>query len=181
MTAARSARLAACTAATVLLAGCSFFGSLFGPDKPKPKDLEPIAAPITVRSAWNLGVGAVEFPLTIAVNGNVLTARHDRRRRCSPSKPRPAAMLWRVNVGGKIAAGVGSDGTTSAVVTREGDLVALAGAQVKWKQAAGGARRDRAAGRRRSHLRARRRSLGAAPSTPPTASSYGSSSGPAIR
>ena len=42
-------------------------------------------------------------------------------------------VLWRVNIGGKISAGVGSDGTTSAVVTREGELVALEGAQVKWK------------------------------------------------
>jgi outer membrane assembly lipoprotein YfgL len=131
--AARSARLAACTAATILLAGCSFFGSLFAPDKPKPKDLEPIAAPITVRSAWNLGVGAVEFPLTVAVNGNVLTLGATDGTVLAV-EAETGRVLWRVNIGGKISAGVGSDGTTSAVVTREGDLVAVEGAQVKWKR-----------------------------------------------
>jgi outer membrane assembly lipoprotein YfgL len=130
--AARSARFAAGAAATLLLGSCSFFGSLFGPEKPKPKDLEPIAAPITVRQAWNLGVGAVEFPLTVAVNGNVLTlGASDGTVLAIESET--GRVLWRVNIGGKISAGVGSDGTTSAVVTREGELVALEGGQVKWR------------------------------------------------
>jgi outer membrane assembly lipoprotein YfgL len=42
--------------------------------------------------------------------------------------------LWRTNIGARITAGVGSDGTRSAVVTDAGDLVLLEGGDVKWKQ-----------------------------------------------
>jgi hypothetical protein len=117
----------------MLVAGCSVFDSLLGPDKPKPKDLEPIAAPITVRPAWNSSVGAVGFPLTVAVNGNVLTlGATDGNVLALDAEG--GRVLWRVNVGGRITAGVGSDGTTAAVVTREGELVALEGGAVKWKK-----------------------------------------------
>lgn len=130
--AGRSARFAACMAATVLLAGCSFFSSLFGPEKPTPKALEPIAAPIAVRQVWNVAVGAVEFPLTVAINGSVLTLGATDGTVLA-LEAETGSVLWRANVGGKISAGVGSDGTIAAVVTREGNLVALERAQVKWK------------------------------------------------
>jgi len=124
------------TVAALLLGGCSWFSSLFGPDRPKPKDLEPIAAPITVRPVWNQNIGAVEFPLTVAVNGNVLTlAASDGTVLAIEAESGRA--LWRTNVGARISAGVGSDGTIASVVTRDGELVALEGGQVKWKKPLG--------------------------------------------
>jgi outer membrane assembly lipoprotein YfgL len=45
--------------------------------------------------------------------------------------------IWRMNVGAKIGAGVGSDGRTVAVVTRDGDLVAIESGQIKWKKPLG--------------------------------------------
>jgi outer membrane protein assembly factor BamB len=42
-----------------------------------------------------------------------------------------------MNVGARLSAGVGSDGKTAAVVTRDGDLVAVADGQVKWRKALG--------------------------------------------
>ena len=77
---AARARVAPALAAAVaagLLAGCSVWNSMFSAEKPKPKELEPIAAPITVRPVWNQSIGAVQFPLTVAVNGNVLTLAGD--------------------------------------------------------------------------------------------------------
>jgi outer membrane assembly lipoprotein YfgL len=122
--------------AAALLGGCSWFGSLFGPDRPKPKDLEPIVAPIAVRPVWNQNIGAVEFPLTVAVNGNVLTlAASDGSVLAMEAES--GRTLWRTSVGARISAGVGSDGTIASVVTRDGDLVALEGGHVKWKKPLG--------------------------------------------
>ena len=128
----RAAQMLLGALAAGLLAGCS----LFGPDKPKPKDLEPIAAPITVRPVWNQHVGGTQFPLSVAVNGNVLTLAADDGTVLAVEADSGRA-LWRSNVGAKISAGVGSDGNTSAVVTRDGELVALEAGQVKWKKAVG--------------------------------------------
>jgi outer membrane protein assembly factor BamB len=116
----------------VVLAGCS----LFGPDKPKPKPLEPIATPITVRPAWNQSIGSVQFPLTVAVNGNVLTLAASDGAVVAVEAD-SGRTIWRANVGTKISAGVGSDGTVAAIVTRAGELVALEGGQVKWKKPLG--------------------------------------------
>ena len=116
----------------VVLAGCS----LFGPDKPKPKPLEPITAPITVRPAWNLSLGAIQFPLTVAVNGNVLTMAGSDGGVIAIDAESGRA-LWRGNVGAKISAGVGSDGKVTALVTRAGELVALENGEVTWKKPLG--------------------------------------------
>lgn len=130
-----SSALAAAVAAG-LLGGCSLFNSMFGPDKPKPKELEPIVAPITVRPVWNQSIGAVTFPLTVAVNGNMLTMAAGDGSVLAVEADSGRA-LWRANVGAKISAGVGSDGTIAAVVTRDGDLVALEGGLIKWKKGVG--------------------------------------------
>ena len=116
-------------ALAALLGACS----LLGPDKPKPKPLEPITAPIAVRQVWNQSVGAIQFPLTMAVNGAVVTVAASDGTVLAVEAESGRA-LWRGNVGAKISAGVGSDGKTAAVVTRDGDLVALEAGQVKWKR-----------------------------------------------
>lgn len=113
-----------------LISGCS----LFGPDRPKPKPLEPIVAPINVRAAWNQPLGQVRFPLTVAVNGGVATLAASDGSVLAVEAENGQA-LWRVNVGARISAGVGSDGKTAAVVTRDGDLVAIESGRVKWKKA----------------------------------------------
>jgi len=131
------AALALATAIAVgLLAGCTVFSSMFGAEKPKPKELEPIVAPITVRPAWNQSIGAVQFPLTVAVNGNVLTLAASDGNVLAVEADSGRAV-WRANVGAKISAGVGSDGTLAAVVTRDGELVVLEGGRVKWKKVVG--------------------------------------------
>jgi len=133
---ARVASALAAALAVGLLAGCSVWNSMFSAEKPKPKELEPIVAPITVRPVWNQSIGAVEFPLTVAVNGNVLTlAASDGS--VVAIEADSGRSVWRANVGAKISAGVGSDGRLAAVVTRDGELVVLEGGQVKWKKVVG--------------------------------------------
>ena len=122
--------------AAALATGCSNFWNPFGPDRPKPKDLEPIAAPISVREAWRQNFGKVEFPLTIAVNGTTLTmATSDGTVLAFEAET--GRTLWRTSVGTAISAGVGSDGTVAAVVTREGNLVALDSARIRWTKPLG--------------------------------------------
>ena len=125
-------RAALALALAALLSACS----LFAPDKPKPKPLEPITAPIAARQVWNQGIGAVQFPLTMAVNGGVVTvAASDGSVLAVEAES--GRVLWRGNVEAKLSAGVGSDGKVAAVVTRDGDLVVLEGGQLKWKRPLG--------------------------------------------
>jgi len=133
---ARVAQLLTAAIAAALLGGCSTISSLFSAEKPKPKDLEPIVAPITVRQVWNQSIGSVQFPLTVAVNGNVLTLAATDGSVVAVEADTGRAV-WRADVGAKISAGVGSDGTIAAVVTRDGELVVLEGGRIKWKKVVG--------------------------------------------
>ncbi len=116
-----------------MLGACS---SLFGPNRPKPKPLEPITAPIVAKQLWSQNIGAVQFPLVVAVNGGAITLASSDGT-VSSLEAESGRTLWRTSVGSKLSAGVGSDGKVAAVVTREGDLVALEGGQVKWKRPLG--------------------------------------------
>ena len=145
MTSARPARamqrLRASLAAlfvAALATGCSSLSSLnpFAPDRPKPKDLEPIVAPIVVREAWRQNFGKVEFPLTMAVNGATITlATSDGT--VLAFEAATGRTLWRTNLGSAISAGVGSDGNVSAVVTRDNNLIALEGPKTRWTKPLG--------------------------------------------
>lgn len=114
-----------------LLAGCALFN--FGPDKPKPTELEPLTPQLAGRVVWNQRVGGVDFPLAVAVSpgvftvagtdGNVMALEADTGRE-----------LWRANVDARLAAGVGSDGRFAAVVTRDGELVTVEAGRVLWRK-----------------------------------------------
>ncbi|MBI5277867.1 MAG: outer membrane protein assembly factor BamB [Burkholderiales bacterium] len=131
-------RLAALGAAFALLAGCSsislpslpFFSSA---DKPKPAELEPDPASLAIRQAWAAKVGEVSFPLTVQVVGTTayLASTDGTVAAIDAATGRE---LWRASAGGPIAAGVGSDGTTTAVVTRANEVVAFTGGREAWRQ-----------------------------------------------
>jgi outer membrane protein assembly factor BamB len=125
-------RAAAALLAVASLASCS----AFEPDRPAPKPLEPIAVPIAVRQLWSQNVGAVGFPLVVAVNGAVATlAASDGSVLAVDAAS--GRVLWRGSAGATLSAGVGSDGKVAAVVTRGGELVALEGGQVRWRKPLG--------------------------------------------
>ena len=128
----RCTRVLAGLLTVAVLSACAFFG----PDRPPPKPLEPIASPIAVGPAWRESIGAVQFPLTVAVNGGTLTVAASDGTVVALDAGTGRAV-WRMNVGAKISAGVGSDGKTAAVTTRDGDLVAIEAGQVKWKKPLG--------------------------------------------
>lgn len=109
------------------LAACSS-----GPDKPKPAELPPVTALMGTQLAWSAQVGAGHAGLVpLAAAGRVFVA----------SEAGTVAVLdaaggqdvWRLNLGAKIAAGVGSDGQTAAVVTQGNELVAMADGRELWR------------------------------------------------
>ncbi|MCE9661207.1 MAG: outer membrane protein assembly factor BamB [Burkholderiales bacterium] len=128
-------RYLAALLAAAAVAGCSSWNP-FGPDRPTPKELQPIVAPITAAQVWKESIGSVEFPMVVAINGGVVTMASSDGSVVA-LEAASGRSLWRANVGAKLSAGVGSDGTVAAVVTRGGDLVALEGGQIKWKKALG--------------------------------------------
>ncbi|MDB5912673.1 MAG: hypothetical protein JWP22_1348 [Ramlibacter sp.] len=133
-------RAAMVAAAASLLAGCSMLPSMpflsSAAEKPKPAELQPNPNLLAVRQAWTAKVGAVDFPLVVAVNGNIATlASGDGAVMAIDASS--GRELWRASAGAPLAAGVGSDGTTAAVVTRRNELVAFANGKEAWRQKLG--------------------------------------------
>jgi len=121
--------LAACASAAVLvaLAGCA------SSSRPKPTPLEPLTPTLSARSVWNTRIDAVQYPLTVTVNGNAFTlAGSDGSVFAIDADS--GRELWRGSAGGKLSAGAGSDGRFAAVVTRDGELVVFEQGQVKWRK-----------------------------------------------
>jgi outer membrane protein assembly factor BamB len=114
-----------------LLAGCAS-----GPDKPKPQPLDALTPQIAGRVVWNQRIDSVAFPMTVAVNGSVFTvASNDGTVLALQAET--GREVWRASAGGKLSAGVGSDGRFAAVVTRDGELVAFESGRVLWRKPLG--------------------------------------------
>lgn len=114
-------------ALATLLAACS------STDKPKPTPLEAYTPSIAGRQVWSTSVGSVDFPLSVAVrNGQFIAAASNGT--VVALNADTGAEAWRAQAGAPLTAGVGSDGRFSAVVTRDNEVVAFDGAQLRWKQ-----------------------------------------------
>lgn len=119
------------------LTGCSVLPSLpflgGSVEKPKPAELQANPGLLGVRQAWVTRIGPVGYALAPAVNGTTVTlAAGDGAVMALDAAT--GRELWRASAGGPLAAGVGSDGTTSAVITRANDVVAFAGGKEIWRQ-----------------------------------------------
>ena len=100
-------------------------------DKPKPAVLETVAAQIAGRQVWNARVDSVQFPLAVAVReGKFFVAGTDGTVVAHDAAS--GRELWRGQAGGKLSAGVGSDGRRAAVVTVDNELVVLDGGAKLW-------------------------------------------------
>jgi outer membrane protein assembly factor BamB len=122
--------LAAAVVAGVLLSGCA------SNDRPPPSPLASIQPQLTARSAWMLSVGAVQFPLAVAVTPGVFTVASSNGAVVAIQAD-TGRELWRGQVGEDLSAGVGSDGRFASVVTRDGDLVTLEAGRELWRASLG--------------------------------------------
>jgi outer membrane protein assembly factor BamB len=139
MTGQRLFRAAVAGGAVALLAGCAFLNSLplvGSADKPKPAELQPNPNLLAVQQAWSGKIGAVDFPLVIAVNGNVAAVASSDGT-VAGFDATSGREQWRGNAGAPLAAGVGFDGSTAAVITRNNELVAFVSGREAWRQRLG--------------------------------------------
>ena len=120
----------------VLAAGALLLGACAGTEKPKQLDLGPNVPLIGVRTAWTSNIGAIAFPLQVRIVDNLaFVAGSDGT--VAAIDTRTGGDLWRVALGSKLSAGVGSDGRYSAVVSRDNELITLDGSKEIWRQKMG--------------------------------------------
>jgi outer membrane assembly lipoprotein YfgL len=131
---------AVAAAVAVLLAGCASdslkmpsFAIFGGAEKPVPAQLQANPALLGVRQAWVTRIGEVPYALAPAVNGTTVTLASGDGA-VMALEAASGRELWRASAGAPLAAGVGSDGNTTAVITRANDVVAFAGGKEIWRQ-----------------------------------------------
>src|SRR5438309_632411 len=108
----------AAAAGLLALSGCSLLPASFGGvEKPKPAELQPDPKLIGVRQAWSAHVGTVDFPLVVAVSGNVAVVASGDGTVVGLDAA-TGREEWRGSAKAPLAAGVGFDGSTAAVITR---------------------------------------------------------------
>ena len=114
-------------AAAVVLAGCAA-----GSPRPTPAELPPNVDLIGVRQAWHATLAPIDFPLQVHTQGSqVLLATGEGT--VTTLDARTGGVIGQVSAGAPLSAGVGSDGTVSAVVTRANQVVALEGGRELWR------------------------------------------------
>ncbi len=106
-------------ALALLLAACAS-------DRPEPKPLEEFEAKIAGRQVWLDQLGPLRFPhVPAARDGMFFLAASDGSVRAVVAET--GREVWNADAGGEIAAGVGSDGRFTSVVTRTNEVVAFDG------------------------------------------------------
>ena len=120
-------RLSAGLLAAAVLAGCSS-----SPKAPEPAPLAPVAALMGTRLAWNIQVGQGSETLQpLVVSGRVFAASASGNVLAIDAAT--GNVAWRVALDQPLSAGVGSDGTTVAVINRDNQLIALRDGREVWR------------------------------------------------
>lgn len=109
-----------------VLAGCAA-------DKPKPTPLENVAPKISANQVWEARIGSIGFPLVPTVHEGVLYVASGNGEVVALQAD-SGAVLWRAGTGGAIAAGVGSDGRFTSVVTRANEVVTFESGREVWRK-----------------------------------------------
>ena len=125
----RRASLLACA---ISLAGCSLWGG--GSERPKPADLGANVPVLGVRQVWTAQLGsASEAPLVAHVSGTTVTLA-SKKGVVMAMDARTGGDVWRVQLGEPLAAGVGSDGRWTAVVSDNSELIVIGSGREQWRR-----------------------------------------------
>lgn len=102
------------------------------PDKLKPAPLSAPANVIGTSQAWSAQIGPSDEPLApVVAAGRVFVASTGGT--VAAINASTGQDVWRLQVGSALGAGVGADGQTAAVITRENELVALRDGKELWR------------------------------------------------
>jgi outer membrane protein assembly factor BamB len=119
-------------AGLAVLLSLGMVGCSSTPEKLKPTPLNAPAQVIGTTKIWTAQIGAVEAPLApMVVDGRVFVASSSGT--VAALDAATGNEFWRLNVGATLGAGVGADGQTAAVITRENELLALRDGKVQWR------------------------------------------------
>lgn len=127
MIARRAVRAFVMAAAVGVLAACSS-----SPKAPQPAPLAPVANLMGTSLIWSAQVGAGHAGLQPLVAGGRVWAASASGSVVALDAS-SGVVAWRAELNTPLAAGVGSDGETAAVVTRENQLVALRDGREVWR------------------------------------------------
>lgn len=127
MMARRAVRAFVMAAAVGALAACSS-----SPKTPQPAPLAPVANLMGTSLIWSAQVGAGHAGLQPLVAGGRVWAASASGSVVALDAS-SGVVAWRAELNTPLAAGVGSDGETAAVVTRENQLVALRDGREVWR------------------------------------------------
>lgn len=109
------------------LSGCSST-----PEKLKPAPLSAPAKVLGATQVWSTNVGESREPLRpVAVAGRVFVA--NIKGTVAALDAETGRDIWRVSVGAELGAGVGADGQSAAVITRDNELVSLRDGREQWR------------------------------------------------
>ncbi len=120
------------------LAGCGIF-DWWDDDQNKPTPLKDLTPKLTVTPLWHAGIqGAGRYFFNPAVVGDdVIVAGNGGD--IARFNGATGAQVWKINIGENIAAGVGADASTFAVVTEKGEVIAYdPDGKQRWRGNAGG-------------------------------------------
>lgn len=132
-----------CLASVVgVLAGCASVSSSLGlgsGEKAKPVELAVNVPKLAVRMAWSSKLNPVNFPLDIAVAGinnagNAIINVASSDGVVVSLDATTGRELWRAQTGKNLAAGVGAEGSTAAVVTQANELLTFENGREVWRQ-----------------------------------------------
>ncbi len=113
-----------------LLSGCAVYDWVM-PAKKAP--LETFTASLSGRSAWNIRVDSIKFPLNVAVAGDRIVVA-DSDGVLQALNAADGKQLWRGELKGKLSAAVGSDGRYAAAVSADNELVAFDAGKKLWSK-----------------------------------------------
>lgn len=125
----------ACALLLAAVTGCSSWGRGSGSAKPAPADLGVNVPTLGVRQVWTARIGSVAgLPLAVHTAGPVVTlASADGV--LAAIDARTGGDLWRMALGESLSAGVGSDGKSVAVVSRNNALIVVDSGRERWRGA----------------------------------------------